>query len=385
MDRCLLCLARLEGDALTEEHIIPQAIGGIFTTRRAICRTCNSKGGSSTEAALTKRFETLSVFFDVIRDRGKEGPRIEVRDKATGTRYELDPGGNPVVAANPTLWRDETGKKYVTISGPNEDEVRRRIRLYTKQDPATATLGSKRSVDEVSLELSVFTHGFEDEQILRCVAKMAASFAREVGVPLGPRSFGAAFIRGDPVASTVVGPVARDVVTASHPPETVTHGIVLRKDAGRNPLVAYVWLFDVCEFSVLLHPWLNGPAVNVGHKVDLATGRAITGSYDWLTEPGELMLWTQPFAMTPRAFNERMNHRMGDGWLGAERMKSFWIRRASSRSTRVFADMLNAGVSEEEAVAAAQVEMEHWLRRSGTDRFMREIPRFPGFGVPPFG
>ena len=45
--RCILCL---EESALSEEHLIPRALGGIFTCH-FLCRACNSRFGSDAEAA----------------------------------------------------------------------------------------------------------------------------------------------------------------------------------------------------------------------------------------------------------------------------------------------------------------------------------------------
>ena len=45
-DRCIICLAN---DALTEEHVIPEALGGDLTCY-FLCKPCNDVFGSSFEA-----------------------------------------------------------------------------------------------------------------------------------------------------------------------------------------------------------------------------------------------------------------------------------------------------------------------------------------------
>lgn len=374
MDRCLLCSAALVGDLVTDEHIIPQAIGGILTTKRAICRKCNSSGGQSTEAALTKQFERVCVLCDVIRDRG-EGKRVEFSDQATNIKYELRPGGDPVIAANPRFSVDEEGNKHLSVSGPTDEEVMRRLRALSKLDPAKLVVETRNETARETLSYSLFSHGYDNPKVLRCVAKMAATNALDLGVRLGPDSLVASYIRADPGVGSAVGHVPRDVVEVSDVKRpSLQHGILLAKGHGPGPLVSYVWLFDVCEYSVLLHPWMDGPAVTNLYIVDLVTGREIPKRYRWLVDPLEVMLWTQPIVPDIDRFEERINARIAASWIGQERRDHMWLNRASARATDVYARQVGRG--RDEAIAAAQLELEYWLRRSGVDRLMSSIPSF---------
>src|SRR5258708_29391337 len=83
-DRCIICL---ENDALSEEHVIPEALGGDLTCD-FLCKPCNDVFGSSFEA------------------KAKTDPAIRIA--AAKLRSEI-----PLIHD-----RIEHGQQYVAQSGP---------------------------------------------------------------------------------------------------------------------------------------------------------------------------------------------------------------------------------------------------------------------------
>ncbi len=65
--QCTLCSCSLTADNNTEEHIIPNAIGGRKKVQGFICRTCNSESGSEWDNELARQLNPLSIHLGIRR------------------------------------------------------------------------------------------------------------------------------------------------------------------------------------------------------------------------------------------------------------------------------------------------------------------------------
>ena len=68
---CVLCGASIDVSNDTEEHIIPNAIGGRRKVTGFICKPCNDTTGNSWDAALAKEAQSLCLLLQVKRERGE--------------------------------------------------------------------------------------------------------------------------------------------------------------------------------------------------------------------------------------------------------------------------------------------------------------------------
>ena len=74
LGRCMYCLAT--GVRLTEEHLIPKAIGGRLTLRDAACEPCRARTGRLEQATLDRDFAIPKTLLAMKRKRArKPGPR----------------------------------------------------------------------------------------------------------------------------------------------------------------------------------------------------------------------------------------------------------------------------------------------------------------------
>ncbi len=73
MGRCLYCLAT--GVALTEEHLIPRALGGRLTLRDAVCEPCRRATGRLEQLTLDREFAVPKTLLALKRRRARgHGP-----------------------------------------------------------------------------------------------------------------------------------------------------------------------------------------------------------------------------------------------------------------------------------------------------------------------
>jgi hypothetical protein len=67
------CFACKETRLLTEEHIIPQSIGGRLTAF-LYCEDCNSNFGRTLDAGMSEAFGHIATMLSIKRERGKPKP-----------------------------------------------------------------------------------------------------------------------------------------------------------------------------------------------------------------------------------------------------------------------------------------------------------------------
>jgi 5-methylcytosine-specific restriction endonuclease McrA len=67
---CYLCPTPLNGENISDEHIIPDSIGGRLKTDTLLCDTCNKKTGQLFDSVFAKYGNILASKYNIKRDRG---------------------------------------------------------------------------------------------------------------------------------------------------------------------------------------------------------------------------------------------------------------------------------------------------------------------------
>lgn len=88
---CVLCQTSLTATNTSNEHIIPNAIGGRKTVRDFICKQCNSETGETWDGKLAKQLQPFCAMLDISRKRGKNRP-IPV-ETVSGRQFIWNPNG----------------------------------------------------------------------------------------------------------------------------------------------------------------------------------------------------------------------------------------------------------------------------------------------------
>ena len=91
---CWLCERAFIDSSMSDEHIMPNAIGGRTTVRGFICRDCNNGAGERWDAALTSQLNFLALLFDISRQRGAVP---SMRFTTTGKTVEVLPGNRGLI------------------------------------------------------------------------------------------------------------------------------------------------------------------------------------------------------------------------------------------------------------------------------------------------
>lgn len=68
---CYVCQSEITRKNESEEHIIPNSIGGKITSKKLLCQNCNNSFGTKYEGNFSRQLEFLSNRLPIKKDRGK--------------------------------------------------------------------------------------------------------------------------------------------------------------------------------------------------------------------------------------------------------------------------------------------------------------------------
>jgi HNH endonuclease len=88
--QCMVCETEITAENDSDEHLIPEAIGGRRKIRSFICRTCNAAAGETWDAEIARQLLPLSLMLDISRERG-DPPPLKVTSTAD-ERLTIGPG-----------------------------------------------------------------------------------------------------------------------------------------------------------------------------------------------------------------------------------------------------------------------------------------------------
>lgn len=151
MNNCFLCGNEITLSNDSNEHIIPNAIGGKKSVKGFICNPCNNKTGKDWDVKLTSQLNPLSLLLVIKRDRG------EVKSQAfktiSGKEYYLRANGS-MIPFKPEFNKTPLDKGYnFSFVARDIKEAERFLRSIKKDFPNfdIDTYRDKMKVEEVYL------------------------------------------------------------------------------------------------------------------------------------------------------------------------------------------------------------------------------------------
>jgi hypothetical protein len=249
MAKCAFCPEELTAENRSKEHIFPNAIGGRLWSYELDCAKCNSEFGADCDDALAKDMNPLANILGIERDRGEPQP---IEGMMQGKKVRMDASGKPEFAQPEHDEKKDGNKVQISIKARGLSEARKMLNGYARKYPI--------NVDEVMKSVQVqqeyssiefkFTHGGADT--FRAVAKMAYLFLKY-------KRPAHALDRAAVLIETIRGTCEDKSVTylpgdliVDPAPGQVLHSIVIKSYPTERLLVAYVELFSVFTFVVLL-------------------------------------------------------------------------------------------------------------------------------------
>ena len=105
------CFSCCQNKALTEEHVIPQALGGKYSAW-IYCKDCNDNFGREIDSQLSKNLGYFSTILKIDRERGENQP-YDVSVIKDGT--ELTHDGKKIARKKPSVKIEKDGDNIKSI------------------------------------------------------------------------------------------------------------------------------------------------------------------------------------------------------------------------------------------------------------------------------
>ena len=155
---CALCGGQFEQLNDSEEHIIPNAIGGKRKVKGFLCRQCNNNTGREWDAALARQLNPISNLLNIKRDRGTP-PDLEV-ETATGRSLLHKSDGHITTVRYDESTQQAEGKIIVDVSAPSMRVLKRHLEGLVRQYPHSkaSTCCSMRSRRRNTLRIPWGSH-----------------------------------------------------------------------------------------------------------------------------------------------------------------------------------------------------------------------------------
>lgn len=110
MSNCYICGKEINKENQSEEHIIPNAIGGKLRDKNLICEICNNQTFHDIDTALANQLNVITCLLNPKRDRKGVKISIEGTIADSGELIYLEAGGKPVICKKAPL-KTENGYK----------------------------------------------------------------------------------------------------------------------------------------------------------------------------------------------------------------------------------------------------------------------------------
>lgn len=372
LHECLFCGVQITPDNESKEHVIPNALGGQLWTKEATCSSCNSKAGHSLDGHLVSTFSLLANVLDVPRDRGTH-PKANVKDSVTGLNYELSPGRKPVLAHNISVRREPDKAIHYEFFAPTEmaaEEVLKRNLPKRKKFLVEKFAGRDHSGERYALGLCQVE--FANTDLLRGIAKIAACYARHMGLTVPSSAVAPTFMRSASVPLVPVAVPISDVVSipglGAHP---LHHAVFLYRPTDSRHLFAYVCLFHAFEFVVLVDDNSNAMPGCCGYLWNIVTARPEGQDFSWVATTEQILKWINgntANSSRPGARSVSLTHWIKD-------VEAVWIQRAMASAKQRFQQRKSEGASDADALEHMRAEMDNQLAAYGLSVGDLEITR----------
>lgn len=274
---CSLCNLAFSETKDSQEHIIPQSIGGKKTVAGYICETCNNTKGNEWDSKLAKQLNPLSILFKIRRQRS-EVPSIKLTtDK--GTEFVVSVTGQ-ISLTKPTYKEEEIPeekKTLIHIQARNEKEAKRQI-LRAKQSYPQLDVDSLMKQIKMTFSYSddyfIFNLGVFDENCVKSIVKTALSLVVKSNISSDYCKYAKDYLQNissDPCFGYMyeIDPILNR--TKGIP----LHCVFVKGDPSKGIIYAYIELFGIHRGLVCLSDSYEGEVFESCYAIDPRTSEQL--------------------------------------------------------------------------------------------------------------
>lgn len=268
MCKCLVCSTEITASNDSDEHIIPNSIGGKLVIKGFLCRKCNSETGDKWDVELSKQLNLFCLLLGgVSRDRGFT-PN-EVFSTISGKEVRLANKGVMSIA-NPQYMQEEAdGIINFSFTAGNMKQAQQFVRCFCKKHPS---LNQQELMDSLVLSKTylggdalVFNPTFGNANSGRSLVKTILAYAKKIGIDpfLCNKAIDYLINDGEPC----YGYYYRNDLVVNREFERPAHCIAIHAEPNSGYVIGYLEYFGVWRVISLLSDCYKGKEIKESYYI----------------------------------------------------------------------------------------------------------------------
>lgn len=274
---CSLCNTSFNKTKDSEEHIIPQSIGGKKTVTGFICENCNNRKGNEWDSKLAKHLNPLSIFFNIKRERG-EVPSMKLSTD-TGHEYVVSAGGEISLPKPIYEEIDLPDEKKITIhiKARNEKEALQQIMRAKKSYPQIDTDSLIKQMKTTTAYIDdhfLFSIGGLDEACIKSIVKTALALAVKANIASEDCKYAKDYLQNT-TSTDCFGYFYEKDPILNRPKEVPLHCVFIKSDPNNKIIWAYIEFFALYRGLVCLSDCYEGEYFESYYAIDPRTSKQL--------------------------------------------------------------------------------------------------------------
>ena len=270
---CVLCDVVINRENDSNEHIIPNAIGGKKVVRAFICRNCNSTSGHAWDTELVKQLHPLCVLLNIQRSRGVV-PKLSV--KSSKGRTLIVSADRHITVPTQFIEQRDGERTHIQINTSSTAELRKKIfeiaRKYPQVDAEKVFQQAKVTSGYID-EPTYIKLSFGGERAGRSIVKSAMALISDAGMRVQDCELACQYLRSG--GEACFGHYNENDFVKDRPLRTFFHCVYVQGDPRAKQVLAYAEYFGFQRIIMCLSNNYVGPRFAHSYAVDPVTGREL--------------------------------------------------------------------------------------------------------------
>ena len=276
---CALCDDLITATNDSNEHVLPNAIGGFKTIKGFICDPCNKKSGDKWESALARQLNPLSVFFSIKRD-SKNPPPTRVQSKS-GESYDLHHDGKLTLAEHSySKVSNELGVD-INIEAKTTKQAKQLIQRAKSEhpsidlEPLLEQVSMTRTYDDDPIDINLSIGGHD---VGRSIVKSALSLVVEAGVSHSNCVNAVSYLKNADNEACYGFYYIKDIIL-NRPTGVPLHCVYVVGKPETKQIIGYVELFGIYKMVLCLSSSYIGDSFENMYAINPMTGKQLQLDY----------------------------------------------------------------------------------------------------------
>jgi len=275
--KCALCDVEITEKNDTNEHLIPNAIGGRKKVKGFICESCNNASGDDWESELAKQLNPLSLFFGISRERG-DAPS-QLFETTGGDKLKLNVDGSmdlekPLYAESPL---EQGSGVQIQIRARSIPEAKRMLQGVKRKYPQVdlnELLANAKSESSYCQDMLNFNFSFGGHEAGRSIVKSALALAVSSGIPVEECAEATSYLKNEE-AEACFGYFYETDLIKNRPVGIPLHCVSIKGCSKTKQVTGYVEYFGVQRVVLCLAGSYEGGDISGTYAINPITGKEL--------------------------------------------------------------------------------------------------------------